>query len=462
MHAMKRLLAIPAAAILLAFVACEETSTIGNTIVDDEISVVIDSSFTITGQTVETGAVQSRTLTQLIGSLDAEAFGSLSSSVVTQFMPATIIDTTGITTADIDSLKLIMRMTKEAFTGDSVVPMGIEVYRLNRNLPSPIYSNFSPADYYDPSQRLGSAIYSASAVGESDTVAASPYRYIQVGMPRSLANELFEAYKANPKNFATPADFINNVFQGVYIANSYGNGRVSRITQTMMSMYYHRVVKNETTQKDSTVYMIGNYMAVTPEVVTNNNIRLDMSDNIRNMVSQGNNLIVAPAGLEVELTFPAQKIIDSYNAKKGQNSVINTLTMSIPADTLANPEGIPAPPYVLLVLADKKDEFFANNQLPDNKTSFYAAYNRTNHSYTFSGLRPYLMQLLEKEEITPADVTFRLCPVQVEFESTGSSYWDYSTTESALVPYVQGPAMVRISLKDTKISFTFSNQTINY
>ena len=172
MHAMKRLLAIPAAAILLAFVACEETSTIGNTIVDDEISVVIDSSFTITGQTVETGAVQSRTLTQLIGSLDAEAFGSLSSSVVTQFMPATIIDTTGITTADIDSLKLIMRMSKEAFTGDSVVPMGIEVYRLNRNLPSPIYSNFSPADYYDPSQRLGSAIYSASAVGESDTVAA--------------------------------------------------------------------------------------------------------------------------------------------------------------------------------------------------------------------------------------------------------------------------------------------------
>ena len=171
---------------------------------------------------------------------------------------------------------------------------------------------------------------------------------------------------------------------------------------------------------------------------------------------------MAPAGLEVELTFPAQKIIDSYNAKKGQNSVINTLTMSIPADTLANPEGIPAPPYVLLVLADKKDEFFANNQLPDNKTSFYAAYNRTNHSYTFSGLRPYLMQLLEKEEITPADVTFRLCPVQVEFESTGSSYWDYSTTESALVPYVQGPAMVRISLKDTKISFTFSNQTINY
>lgn len=462
MHAMKRLLAIPAAAILLAFAACEETSTIGSTIVEDDISIVVDSSFTLTGSTVEIGAVQSRTLTQLIGSIDDDHFGSLSSSVVTQFMPAAIIDTTGVTTAEIDSLKLIMRMLKTAFTGDSVVPMGVEVYRLNRNLPSPIYSNFSPADYYDPADRLGSAIYSASAAGQSDTVAASPYRYIEVGMPRSLANELFNAYKKNPENFATPESFINNVFPGVYIANSYGSGRVSRVTNTMMCMYYHKTVKNETTQKDSTVYYVGNYLAVTPEIVTNNNIRLDMSPSVKQMLDRGDNLMVAPAGLEVEFTFPAREIIDSYNANKGQNSVVNTLTMKIPADTLSNPAGIPAPPYALLVLADKKDEFFANNQLPDNKTSFYAAYDRKNNCYNFTGMRTYLTELLKKEEITPADVTFRLCPVQVEFETSGSSYWDMTQTESSLVPYVQGPAMVKISLENTKISFTYSNQTINY
>lgn len=142
--------------------------------------------------------------------------------------------------------------------------------------------------------------------------------------------------------------------------------------------------------------------------------------------------------------------------------MINTLTMTIPADTLSNPAGIPAPPYALLVLANKKDEFFASNQLPDNKTSFYAAYNRTNRCYTFSTLRQYLLDLMEKEQITADDVTFRLCPVDVLFENTGSSYWDYGTTETALVPYVDGPAMVKISLDKTKISFTYSNQTINY
>lgn len=459
---MKRFLALPAAALLLGIAACEETSTIGSSIAEDNISVVIDSSFTVTGRTVETGAVQSRTLTQLLGRIDDADFGSLSSSVVTQFMPASTIDTEGITDENIDSLLLVMRMSKTAFTGDSVVPMGIDVYRLSGLLPSPIYSNFSPADYYDPSRKLGSAVYSMSAIGQSDTVAASPYRFITVKMPRSLGLELFHAYKDNPANFNDPDAFIRNVFPGVYIANSYGKGRISRVTKTVMSLFYHKVVKNETTQKDSTVYYQGNYMAVTPEVITNNNISLTMSDNINSMLNQGKDLIVAPAGLEVEFTFPASQIISKYNSKKGQSSVINKLSLTIPADTIANPDGIPAPPYVLMVLASKKDEFFANNQLPDGVTSFYAAYDRYNHCYSFPSLRSYLLDLMKKDEITPADVDFRLCPVQVEFETTGSSYWNYGTTESSLVPYVQGPAMVKISLKDAKISFTYSNQTINY
>ena len=247
----------------------------------------------------------------------------------------------------------------------------------------------------------------------------------------------------------------------MYIRNSYGNGRVSRISQTIMRMFYHQTYFDEDKQKDSTIYKVGNYLAVTPEVVTNNNIKLEMSQGIKQMLAEGQDLLVAPAGVEVEIKFPAQEIIDSYNARKGQMSVINNLTMKIPADTLSNPEGIPAPPYVLLVLASKKDEFFANNSLPDNKTSFYAAYNATSGCYTFSGLRSYLLDIMSKEEITADDVTFRLCPVDVAFETTGSSYWDYGTTESALVPYVQGPAMVKISLDKTKISFTYSNQSIN-
>ncbi len=460
---MKRLLIITAAALGIAFAACDDTtSPIGSSIVDDEISIVVDSSFTVTGHTIETGAVQSRTLTQLIGSLRNAGFGELSSTVVTQFMPASTIDTTGITTADIDSLILELRMDKNAFAGDSIAPMGIEVFRLSRNLPSPIYSDFDPTDYFNPSDRLGSTVYSASAIGQSDSVAGSAYRFIRVGMPLTLAHDIFNAYKEHPEYFSDPETFTDRVFRGVYIANNYGSGRMSRITRTLMRMYYHRTYLNETSQRDTTVYRVGNYLAVTPEIVTNNNIRLDLARDIRSKIDAGENLIIAPAGTEVEFTFPARDIIDKYRAEKSTTSVVNSLKLSIPADTLSNPAGVPAPPYVLLVLASERDEFFANNDLPDNISSFYAAYNTLTHSYDFNALRSYLLQLLDKEVITPDDVTFRLCPVQVEFETTGSSYWDYGTTESAVVPYVSGPAMVKISLDKAKISFTYSNQTINY
>ncbi|MDE6160775.1 MAG: DUF4270 domain-containing protein, partial [Muribaculaceae bacterium] len=157
---MKRLLLITGAALAASFCACDDnTSAIGGSIAEDDLSIVIDSSFTLSGRTVEIGAVQSRTLTQLIGSIDSKEFGSLRSTVVTQFMPAAALDTIGISTADIDSMKLVMRMDKNAFTGDSVVPMGLKVYRLNRALPSPIYSDFSPEGYYAPNTKLASVIY---------------------------------------------------------------------------------------------------------------------------------------------------------------------------------------------------------------------------------------------------------------------------------------------------------------
>ena len=456
---MKRLLLLPAIAMLFGFAACDDTATtIGSSIAEDEITIVVDSSYTITGHTVPIGAVQSRTLTQLIGRFDAPEFGKLASSVVTQFMSATVIDTVGITKADIDSIKFVMTMGKTDFTGDSVVPMGINVYRLNKQLPSPIYSDFSPADYYNPDQLLGSALYAPSAIGQPDSVAALKTRSIEVKMPHSLAEEIFDAYKENSANFSNPQAFVENVFPGVYVSNSYGSGRICRISKTTMQMYYHRTYKKDGTDKDTTVYRVGTYMAVTPEVVTNNNIHLELSDNLKKRIDDGENLIVAPAGMEVEFKFPAEELISNYRAQKGQTSVINTVTMSIPADTLANPDGVVAPPYVLLVLANKKDEFFANNQLPDNKTSFYASYDSSTGSYHFNFMRSFLLTLMDKEEITPEDVTFRLCPVDVSFETAGSSYWDYSTTESALVPYISKPAMVRLSLDKAKIKFTFSNQ----
>lgn len=457
---MKRISIISGVLLSLAATACDESSPIGESIVGDNVSVVIDSAFTVTGRTVDNGAVQSRTLTQILGSISTPAFGRLSSTVVTQFMSAAAIDTVGITSADVDSLHLVLRMGKGDYTGDSIVPMGIEVYRLNRRLPSPIYSDFDPEGYFDPSDRIGSAVYNATNIGGgSDN---DNFRYINVALPLQLGRELFDAYKANPANFATPSTFISNVFPGVYIANSYGSGRLSRITSTTMRLYYHRSYYDESAKKDTTVYKVGNYFAVTPEIITNNNISLDMADDLLQMQAAGDAMLVAPAGLEVEFKLPVRDIIAAYNRGKGDLSVINSLSLSLPVDSIANDAGIAPPPYVLMVRSDKKAAFFADNELPDNLNSFYAKYDSTARRYYFGGLRDYLLGLVDKADIDDADCTFTLCPVEVVFENSGNSYWDYSQTESAVVPYVKGPAMARVLLDKAKIMFTYSNQVINY
>ena len=108
---MKCPLIITALGSLLAMCACnDDSTTIGSTLVDDVMTseIVVDSTFSVTGRTVDNPVVQSRTLTQLIGRLDAKEYGSIESDFVCQFMPSMNLDTAGVTAADVDSCKLIM------------------------------------------------------------------------------------------------------------------------------------------------------------------------------------------------------------------------------------------------------------------------------------------------------------------------------------------------------------------
>jgi hypothetical protein len=96
-------------------------------------------------------------------------------------------------------------------------------------------------------------------------------------------------------------------------------------------------------------------------------------------------------------------------------------------------------------------------------TSFYAAYDSTTKSYSFTGLRGYLLDLMAKDEITDEDLTFTLTPVDVETETTTSSYYSTGTTYvTAINPYVEKPAMAKLLLDKAKIWFVYSKQTINY
>ena len=74
---------LSAAAMLASFTACDDNaSEIGSSLVSDQVSIVIDSVFTITGHTEAIEAIRPKTTTQMLGRIDLSSYGSISSSVV--------------------------------------------------------------------------------------------------------------------------------------------------------------------------------------------------------------------------------------------------------------------------------------------------------------------------------------------------------------------------------------------
>ena len=452
-----------------ALSACDENYNIGETIVSEELSIVIDSLSTLNSySTMSNAVIQSRTLTQLIGVIDSEDFGEMSSDVVAQFMSANELDTVGVSVSDIDSLRLIMYMNLGAYVGDSITPMGLDVYELNRKLPSPIYSNFDPTDYYDPAAKLGSMVYNVAALGVSDSIAALEYRTLEMTLPQSLARRLYQAYLDKPSSYSSPTAFAS-VFPGIYIKNSFGSGRMVHVAQTIMRLYFkkHAQVEVNDELRDTIYKGTANYFAVTPEVVTNNNISLTIAPKIRSMIEAGENVILAPTGVDVAFEFPAQEIVDKYKANRGPLSVVNGMYLIVPAEPIANTFGIEPPEKVLMVLSKNKDKFFADNSLTDNETSFLATYDSTNQQYIITDMRDYFMYLLNKDQITSDDYTFTITPVTVNYEvSSNTSYYYYygtqSTTVSTIVPYVAQPAMAKIDFSKAKIQLTYSKQSTSF
>lgn len=450
----------PLSSIALILFSCDDSTNIGSTIIADQVSIVEDSVFTLTGRSNINSVVQSRTIMQLLGSIDAGDYGQLKSDFVTQFMPAAKIDTEGMI---VDGMTLKLSVPRASgYVGDTLVPMGLEVYRLNKQLPYPIYSNFYEEvdGYYDESEPIATKVYNFNTLGGNDTVQALSYIDIDIDMPKELAQELIDIYKEDSLNYLVPSLFAKK-FPGLYVRNSYGSGRVVKIGSTVMSINYHT---NGITDagKDTTYNHIGNYYAVSPEIITNNNIRYAMSAAMQSRLDNGECLIVAPTGIETEIDFPINDIVNSYLSQAGKLAVINSLSFVLPIDTIANQFGITPPPHLLMVKSSEKQDFFAKNLITDNVTSFLGTYNATYKRYEFPDMRRYLIDRVGNGEAAPADYKFTLTPVSVSTETNSSNYY-YSTpttTVKAIAPYVETPVMAKILLEDAKIVLSYSKQTI--
>lgn len=449
--------------------------TIGGSLADTQTKIIADSSFTITGVSLLNTHVQSRAsreaqnssarlILQLLGELKSDGYGRLRSDVVTQFMPTALVDTVGTTVETIDSCRLALRIPTQGFTGDSLVPMRLSVYRLNNQLPNPIYSDFDVSGYYDENDLLGATSYSANALMKGSTTNNLSYRTVYVPMPVSLAKDLYTKFKQDPALFNDPDNFVE-YFPGVYIKNSYGSGRVMNFFDTELEMWYKKKVTASDGVSTRDTVLQQTLLTATPEVISNNNITLEPAQSVKDMIDNGEAIVMGPAGYEVNVKFPIQDVIDKFKTDtKGSLGVINTLSLTIPVELVENDCNIAPPKYLLLVQANKKESFIAGDSIPDNKTSFYATYDAARKQYVFSGMRNYILNIMDNKGgiASDDDVTMTILPVDIDFYTEQSYY--YYTETSAIVskvsPGISTPAIAKLLLDKARVKITFSRQSM--
>lgn len=451
--------ALLALIVLLGTQSCTD-ETIGSSLTDTRTAIIEDSSFVLTGHSVPNHRLQARTSTQLVGLLKADGYGTLSSEVVTQFIPASIIDTTGVPTNMIDSCRLMLTITGNGFTGDSLPPMRLNVYRLNKQLPTPLYSDFDPSNYYDESDLLGSNSYSpksTTTVYFETNGATRSYEAIFVPMPVSLARDIQNEYRQHPETFKSPSVFAQ-FFPGIYIKNSYGSGRVMNFNRTEFQVFYRKSTTfNET---DTITENHSTYMAASPETVQDNIITMEVDAKVEQRIDEGQAIIVAPAGYEVQLRFPIQEIINSFRDNVGDDlGVINKLELTLPAEDPGTAYNIEPPTNLLMVKTSKKDQFIAGDSLTNNKDSFYAVYNSAKKAYIFSGLRDYILNIINNQDgiASEDDINLTVTPVDITTYTVPATYY---TSESSVVtkiaPQVSTPAITRLRLDKAKVKITYS------
>lgn len=460
-------------AALLSFVSCQDSlSEIGSSLVDNDVTISVDSLVTDLHASSEwVDQFDARTSTKLLGRIAVPEYGTLACSFVTQLMCSTrMVVPDSIKSEDVDSLRMLMLVPRGELTGDSLAPQQLRVYELTKQLPSDISSTFDATGYYDRSSLLGSKSYTISNISMGDSAfVRDKYVKIPVRMPDSLGKELFTRYRANDPIFQWPQSFAQ-WFPGLYVEANFGNGCVANISNILGFLYWHRTERQAVTENDSTVTYKNVIvrdstclLASQPEVLSSNNIKYVASDKLKDMAAAGKAIVTSPGGYRVNISFPLASLIKRFIAAGTEMSVVVGLSLEIPARTISNDYGLTQAPHLLMIRKDELNDFFINNKIPDNITSFYAAYDSDKGVYRFSKMRDYFLRVLndlKKGDFADArDDDFVLLPVSVVTEEV-EGYNNVSTYVTSVSQYMQKPTMTELETDKATICFTFSSQVL--
>lgn len=298
---------------------------------------------------------------------------------------------------------VIVNLYIKSYYGDSINPIKIGIYELDRNNILPenkdYYTNIDPTQYVSsqPDAVRKEQTFTVTDLSLDDTIrfATSYSKNIRVKLPQDYGTQILRKYYTNPEYFKNSYTFIRNVAPGFYFKTLAGNGTMVNIDVSTLTIFFRYNLK------DSLVTGIKR-VAATKEVIQCNSFQ---NRNLDPLLENTNcTFIKAPAAIFTEATLPINEIFkghenDTINGAKVVFNRQNNITES--------PFTLPVPQQLLMVRKTEYEKFFREREVPDNKQSYTTNFTRAYNSYTFSNISGLISALHrlrnQKAGIKPTD-----------------------------------------------------------
>ena len=391
---------------LLTFVQCDDsTDSVGSSIVPSQDIVTAETkTFKATSRTIQANdSILANTNEVYLGRYtDEESRTVFTSDFITQFgctenygFPAPEDGGVAGDTATYTKLRLYF----EDYYGDSLNAMQCEVYALDNTLEegTPYYTNLTPELFYNPDEEpLAIKTYNAIDYSLHDTIlnGENYSRHIEIELPNSIGNSFISKYyekdsegnHTGKEHFANAEVFIKDVFKGVYVKCTQGDGTVLKIYRARLDIGFKRYIESSTGKKDSIEALSAPFYSG-KEVLQVNNFNNNDLTPLAN--EQQHTYLKTPAGLYTEVTLPITEIVESCDTI---NSAKITFTR------YNETKGDTRTPHSTLLMVRKCDmyKFFLKNKVADNKTSYITTFTSGTNEYTFSNIAS-LIKLCYKE-----------------------------------------------------------------
>ena len=458
--------------LLTAFISfsCEDStvSEIGISIMPDGDKIqMYENTVPIALKTIKVDSIYAKTINGSLGEYFDPTFGTLNSGFACQFFPAIGFDSTrfimDMVGGKIDSAFLYMTYT---YMGDSLAPMGLTVFPINKPLEKNYYTSVNPQEFADMANPITRFTYTAS----NPNIPYSSYGLLSVPMPVEWAQKYVDTLKNNKDMSAD--DFVK-MFPGLYLKSTFGSGCMLFMNTSVASSTYDnaytQIVVYYRTKEPGASYLGGDSIrkrtliwGVTKEVIQINSYAHTNLDNL--LQDNSTTYLKSPAGVFTEISIPIDSIIQKIGRRQFSSVKLslsalprNDWNYSLTFPGLGYPStttgsGIAA--KLLLILPDSVKNFFEQQQVANNVTSYATTFTTSTYTYNFNNISNLIRYAIDHK--TNDNLKLWVIPVRTTWTTD-----QYGNRADFATSYDLYPTGVALRADNQTISIIASDLQIN-